>query len=294
MQKHKSSYFLIEVILLTGCIIFSPAFLQAQLNEVSEEELSQVSAQSGITRVIGDSQFRVTLDSYRISDTDHSPRNWMELNNITIDDGLGGYFSMDTPANEADFNTIDVGTDSSGRFNVLMNMSTNVEPRTYTVGNFVFCDQDLGSIKLSNVRHGTDMLTIGSHMDGTCGIDMEYQTKIDIDSLTYTYNFSPLPNFPRSLVLSGIHLSQFSLGSPEDPTSWISMGKFKFGDLANDNPITLDVGTNENTGVTSCFMNIPMQGTARVENVEFHKQDFGPIAIDGINVHHLCIQIPGN
>jgi len=223
----------------------------------------------------------------------------MEFNNFTIDDGQGGYFSLDTPAEDIipmtlfNYNTIDIATDDYGQTFVVMNSSTNVSPRTYTIGNFVFCDQDLGSLRLENVRHDVDTVAFGSHADGGCGIDMEYQTKIDIDSITYRYNFNSLPNFPNSLVLSGLHLCQYATGSPEDPTSWSYAGKFKFGDLANDNPITIDVGTTDENG-TSVFMNIPMSGIARVENVEFNKQDFGPVAIDGINVHHLGIQLPGN
>ena len=270
-----------------------PALVHSQMNELPENELSDVSAQAGISYAIGNSQHRVTIDSYRISDTDHDPVNWLEFNNITIDDGMGGYFSMDTPYNEADFNRIDVGTDASGRTMVFMNLSTHVEPRTYSVGNLVFCEQDLGSILLRNLTMGaSDSLVFAGRLDGGSGIDMEYQTKIDIDSFTYRYNFRDMPNFPNSLVLSGIHLSQYSLGSPEDPTSWIAVGKFKFGDFENDNPMTIDVGTTDEN-VTSAFINIPMKGTARVENVEFSKQDFGPVAIDGINVHYLGIQIPG-
>lgn len=292
-DNQKPSYtYLLTFILM--CMICIPALLQAQMSELPEDELSYVSAQSGINYVIGESQHRITLDSYRISDTDHDPANWMEFNNITIDDGMGGYFSMDTPNNEYDFNTMDVATDLAGRTMVYMNLSTHVEPRTYSVGNFVFCNQDLGSLLVSNLTLGaSDSLIFGGRLDGGSGIDMEYQTQMDIDSFTYTYNFNSQPNFPRSLVLSGIHLSQYSLGSPEDPTSWVSIGKFKFGDFANDNPMTIDVGTTDGN-VTSAFINIPMTGTARVENVEFHEQDFGPVAIDGINVHHLGILIPGN
>jgi hypothetical protein len=34
-----------------------------------------------------------------------------------------------------------------------------------------------------------------------------------------------------------------------------------------------------------------MQGTLRVEDVTFGGNSFGPIAIDGINVHHLLLKI---
>jgi hypothetical protein len=34
-----------------------------------------------------------------------------------------------------------------------------------------------------------------------------------------------------------------------------------------------------------------MQGTLRVEDVNFGGNDFGPIAIDGIQVHRLVVKI---
>lgn len=273
-------------------VFFLPITAPAQMSRLSDDELSEVSARSGITYVIGDSQLRVYADSYRVSDTDHTPRHWIELNNFTVDDGQGGYFSMNTPADYDDFNTLDIGTTGEGDTYIFMNLSTHVEPRTYTVGNFVFCDQDLGGIRLENLRKGTsDTFIIGPHGDGMSGIDIEYQTEITIDSLQYTYNTQP-----ESLNLTGIRFAGSALGAPEDPSSWIFSGKFKFGDLANNRPVTIDVGTYDDGAVTSTsvFYNAPMSGSIRVENVDFGGNQFGPCAIDGITVHHLGIQIPGN
>jgi len=291
-EKQRSSYFtpgiIIFVITLIMCI---PCISMAQLTEVSEEKLSQISAQSGINYVFGNTGVRITQESFRISDTDHDPACWMEFNNFSVDDGQGGYFSLDTPyyglLSPYYYNTIDIGTDANGQTLVMMNLSTQYEPRTYEVGNFVFCGQDLGSIRLGNVQHDVDKLMIGARTDGECGIDMEYQTKVDIESIAYTYN-----NQPTSLTLSGIHLSEHAVGSPEDPTSWISLGEFKFGDMANDNPVTMDVATIDD--VPSAYINIPMTGNVRIEGVEFGGNNFGPCAIDGIKVHYLGIQLSGD
>lgn len=271
------------------------------MNEISTEELSQVSAQAGITYVIGDSQLRVTADSIRISDTDHNPKNWIEFNNITVDDGEGGYFSMDTPIDDLvtlisnpSFNTIDIATAESGRTYLTLKSSTDYHPRTYNIGNFVFCNQDLGSIRLADMRRGaSDTLIISGRPNGESGIDMEYNTELTMSSLKYSYNTQE----NGSLDLQGIHLTQYASGSPEDPTSWAFAGKFKIGDIANNNPMTTDVGTwtdaQGNTG-TSVFMNVPMSGSVRVENVKFEGNTFGPIAIDGMKVHRLGIMLPGN
>lgn len=274
-------------------ILGMPSVSGAQMSEVDENELSKINAQSGISYVIGDSQYHITTDSYRFSDTDHDPHNWIQLNNITIDDGYGNPFSMNTPANEADFNTIDVGTDVAGLTHVLLNLSMNVDPRTYTIGNFVFCNQDLGSLRLEDYRNApSNRLTFTARNDGSSGINFDYQTEIMIGAAKFIYN-----NTPESLSLSNIHLSEYAYGDPADPTSWYYSGKFKLGDPANNNPATIDVGTVDNgdgTTTTSVFYNIPMKGSIRVQDVNFGGKSLGPCAIDGINVHRLGIQIPGN
>ena len=85
------------------------------MDEVSDSELSQVSAQAGISYNFGDSQLLITCNSLAISDTDSNPVNWLALNNITIS-GPGGYFSLDEAGAGIPglpfyfFNTIDIAT----------------------------------------------------------------------------------------------------------------------------------------------------------------------------------------
>ena len=292
-RRHALSHlFLFTTIVLVFTLCF-PVLSRAQLSEVDEAGLSQTYAKSGISYVIGDSQYRITRDSFRISDTDHDPYNWIELNNIIVDDGSGNYFSMDTPENLDDVNRIDVGTNDLGQTSIFMNLSLNVEPRTYTVGSFVFCGQDLGSLRLESFRTApSNMLTISGRADGTSGINLEYQTEIMIDAAKFMYNTTP-----EELRLGGIRLSRYAFGDPSDPSTWTFSGKFKVGDLENSNPATIDVGTADNgdgTTTTSVYYNLPMKGSIRVQDVNFGGNNFGPCAIDGINVHRLGIQIPGN
>lgn len=287
--RHRNNF---KNLFLTALILYMPAALHAQMQEVGERELSQVSAQSGIIYVIGNSQLRISYDSFSFSDTDHDPLSWIELNNFTIDDGNGGYFSLDTPEDAEDFNTIDVGTDGSGITSVFLNLYLNMEPRTLTVGNFVFCGQELGSLRLENYRTlQSNLATFAGRGNGATGIVMDYQTEIIIDSLKFIYNTQP-----SSLSLNNIHLSQYASGDPADPSTWTFSGRFKLGDRANNNPVSIDVGTidrGDGTSYTSVFYNVPMTGSMRAENVNFGGNSFGPCAIDGLNVHRLGIQIPG-
>lgn len=284
--------------LAAWCILFlmgMPVCSPAQMNEVSEGELSKVCAQSGISYVIGDSGIRLTTSSFRISDTDSTPYNWIEFNDVTVDDGSGGYFSMDTPAAEEDFNTTDVVTDE-GLTSVYMNLSLTVQPRTLTVGNFVFCNQPLGILKLENFRTApSSTMIMSARNGGGCGINFEYNTELMIDSARFIYNqVTPVPD---ELSFNGIHLAEAATGDPTTPSLWTYTGKFKFGDTAHENPATIDVGTVDNgdgTQATSVFYNIPMKGSVRMEGVHFGGASFGPCAIDGITVHHLGIKLPGN
>jgi hypothetical protein len=74
---------------------------------------------------------------------------------------------------------------------------------------------------------------------------------------------------------------------------WVFSGNLKIGNIGTGNPAKIDVGTDAGTGTPTLYLNLPMQGTLGVENVTFGGNNFGPIAIDGINVHHLNVKISG-
>lgn len=61
------------------------------------------------------------------------------------------------------------------------------------------------------------------------------------------------------------------------------------GDASNA-PATIDVATDSGNN-TYLSLSLPMAGTVRVADVNFGGQDFGPIAIDNIQVHRLNVKI---
>ena len=216
--------------------------------------------------------------------------------------------------------------------------STHVSPRWYSVGDwdkvgldglgFVFCDQSLGTLNLDALSVGPSLERYGAHADGTAGIDYDYSTRVYAQAFRYTYNSTLIADEKgkrpgdsdyvttrEALTLSGIHLAGSAVGTPaipDDPTTpstWVFSGNFKIGNIDTGHPATIDVGTD--AGITSLYLNLPMQGTLRVEKVIFGTNtvssdpnynsnfaegaplNFGPIAIDGINVHHLNVKISG-
>jgi hypothetical protein len=313
--KERTGFFFIGLIIVFSLQVYcSPLF--AQMQEVSENDLSQVYAQAGVSYNWGNSRMNITYDSFKISDTDHKdtnnqPTNWLEFNNIAIS-GPGGGFTLDESIN-ADypwlyqFNSLDIGTmtniDGQTRTVLTSTDTTNTNPRTWSIGNLVFCNQDLGGIQFDMKDVDPSVFFLTTHGIGASGIEFEYHSNLKIDNFTYNYNTTG-----GSLNIAGIHLAESATGAPDDPSTWAFSGQFQVGDIrggtidgdgdpsntAHANPATFDVGTSPD-GTTSIYLNLPMKGTIRAESVNLGGNNFGPVAIDGINVHYLAIRLnPGN
>ena len=206
----------------------------------------------------------------------------IELKNIVWDDGSGGAYSFATPA--GDPVTFDIGTNANGHTYLNIHDSTNVSPRTFA-SDLIFCEQPLGSLKVSDIVRTENNVMIGAHG----GIDFEYKEKIDIGYAQFT---TPA----NTLTATGIHLSGSANngGSWENPTAtWTYSGPFKIGDIAGANPAQIDIGTDA-SGVTSMRYELPMTGSIIVEKVNFGTtggaDGFGPLVLDGLTVHHLALQ----
>ncbi len=284
-------------IIILAVTTLSPGILAAQMSVVSDDELSSVCAQAGINANYGDFGVNITTDSIRFSDTDNG--NWIEMNNFSIS-GPGGYFKLDCPEDSP--MSIDVGTktttDNLTRTFIGYQLSDHINTRTWSIGNFVFANQDLGSIVFDTSTvipaHFGVSAPLGA---GTSGIEFEYLTSWLTQDFTYAYNTAG-----GALNLQGIHLAQSAAGAPEsDPSTWVFSGQFRVGDILGGNihaepsPATMDVATEISTSTTSLYVNLPMKGTLRVVDVVLGGNDFGPVAIDGITVHHLGLRFnPGN
>ena len=283
-KKHTIKSFGIVFLLCVFFIFSDRLTVSAKMEAISEDQLSEVTAQSGISMYVNQSSAVFKADAISFSDTKSTP-NWIEFKDVTVDDGQGGGFSFDTPLDSPI--TYDFITNASGRTFASISFSDHYKPRFYSIGDLVFCNQSLGSIDIDGVTFAPSNFRMSSHADGTQGIDFDYQTKIDVVQFKYTYNTSLTSN---SLSATGIHLAGTATGDPEDPTSWTFSEKFKVGDLDKNKPATFDVAT-DSSGKTFTSLNIPMEGTLRIEDVSFGGKSFGPCAIDGINVHRLNLQM---
>jgi len=275
--------------------------LYARMTVVGDSELSQISAQAGITYNFGDSQYTISAASFAISDTDSTPLNWLEFNNLTISGSWDENPVYGAPFYQ--FNTIDVATitnnDDQIRTVLSISSSDNTYPQTWNIGNLVFCSQNLGSINFDIETVGASLLNITAHGPGSTGIEFEYLAQLQVQNFNYAYNNTNTS--AGSLNVSGIHLSQSATGDPTDPTTWAFSGPFRIGDIvggnipvSNDgdtapNPATFDVGSSPDGTSTAVVLNLPMQGSIRAQSVNFGGTNLGPVAIDGITVHHLIM-----
>ena len=147
------------------------------------------------------------------------------------------------------------------------------------VGDFVFCDQSLGSLHLDALSMGPSLSRYGAHADGTSGVDFDFRTKAYAQAFRYTYNATPVLPDTGILTLSGIHLIGAATGAaddPADPATWEFAGSdnvFRIGSTnsgastwgtttggdidAGYNPAKIDVGTDGTRGSPRCFSTCP-------------------------------------
>jgi hypothetical protein len=271
-------------LMITTLYAASPCKAPAALRSLGEGELAAVTGRAGIS-IDMDLGMRVTMGSFTISDTSATPIS-LVLNGITIDDGLGGNFLLKT--SDAALNitpiTYDVATDADGRTSLTIADSSRMNPRFYSVDSLVFAGQELGGVSIGPVTEGPSILRLSAPVVGS-GIEFDYTTRVDIGAFRYAYNTS------ESLALSGIHLFGSATGAPEDPISWAMTGNFHIGEIPSEkpNPASIVIGAEQN-GVPSTYVSLPMQGSLRVEDLSFGTTNFGPMAIDGLNVHRLQLK----
>ncbi len=279
-----------SVLFIIFAYLSCPPSWARQAVVMSDAELAEMTGQAGIN-IYTSIATRYTASVWKVSDTDSTPVNWLEFRNITIDDGNGGYFLIQTPSLDETM-TLDVGTNDAGRTLVAFKDYRHASPRWYSVGEMVFCNQSLGGLHLDGVTLGPSLHRFGAHADGTGGgYDFDLSTRAYAQAFRYTYNTGS-----EALTLSGIHLVNSATGAsdqPADPSTWSFAGAenvFRIGNIDHNDPAKLDV-VSSSTGQTSLILSLPLEGSLRVENVVFGGNNFGPIAIDGIKAHRLTIEI---
>ncbi|MBN2180256.1 MAG: hypothetical protein JW743_12620 [Deltaproteobacteria bacterium] len=295
--------------------------------------MAEIHGQTGISYWIKDFTYDQSIISMKYTDTDTGSSldlRFITISGGTIDpitstantittDGLlhPVYFDSNDSVMTYDIFTIsDSSLSVDGQTMLFINRPDWTQYLSFSVGNIVFCDKDLGALDIGNISNPNSYLFITAH--GGPSWEYGFQTEIDQFKYVYSGNYQSVTSEggfafdaedehyyytgPRdilteeieSLSIEGIHFSATSGGTVHQPSTWSFDGLFKIGDLFNttaSNPATMDVVTFTTDGTTHIMLNLPMTGSFRIEDVNFGGNDFGPCAIDGIDVQRLQFDI---
>lgn len=156
-----------------------------------------------------------------------------------------------------------------------------------SIDTFTFKDADFGSLYLSGVGPETAAFyatPLGAHdgYPGNSGIGFQAETRSVLDEFEWTYNQEEERFFLGGLQLAG----SFDADN-------IPQGRFSIGDIdARDEhdgalaPASFQV-LEDAEGRGFVRMNLPMEGSIRVDDVEMGGHSLGPIMIEDMSVHHL-------
>ncbi len=278
-------------ILLAMISIVSP-FPALALEALSPDQMKQTVARAGVDIAIDSATVQTYLEHFKLNNTDSGLTDqYMSLDGIHIISTLNTGSDDMNDDGQINHLSLDVGL-YSGKA-MLYAVSPDLDLTTdIHVDNVDFYGTNVGSIDVVNLGLSSFHLYLGPH-DST-GIDFELGLRLKADSVEYQYNPA------GSLALSGIILAQEITGAPENPLLWETNGEFKIGDIAHNKPATIDFQLDTNPDPLSprynsgyIAMNLPMEGSFRIQNLTFGSQDFGSIAIDGLEVEKLYIEIPG-
>jgi len=260
-----------------------PAF---SLNHLSDMDLEEIECQSGIT-ISHSLAVDLSIDQFGISDTKNG--NWLELSNLTRTSTSSGFTDIDC------FTVSDPASPIDGQTYVAWQMYDREQTNLTTVGDISLAGQSIGSLTIENVQTPNSYLYLGSHMDGTVGIDYERGLQLTVDDFSYSAG-------GNELSLSGIHLygdiddgdgDGLVLDPTTDPSLWTFDGYFTVGDIYSGTPATFDVATDSDTSTTFMALNTPMSGDIWIESIRLGTTDFGTAIIDGLDVDHCYVTIAG-
>lgn len=268
---------------------------KAKMEALSDEDMEAVSAQSGVSVMIVDYQFDWVAGHLTLYDSDYNatidPYDGVLLfTGITL---LGGIVETNETITWDAYTIDDASHPMDGQTFTLWQSPDLYQHLNLSVDDVLFCGQSVGQMAIENFITPERYFTMGTHGSG---MDFQYDLQMHMDRFGYTFNTSGTDD---TFLLDGIHLvgafDDFNASTgdiPTDPSQWIPSGVFSIGDIDNGNPATLDIGTDSG-GQTVMQLELPMSGSLRVENLNFGGNDFGPMAIDGLQVHRLTVTIPG-
>lgn len=296
MDKKVTFFFILLFLNVTS-------WVQAQLKPLSNEELSTIQGQAGISIEFDNAQLYNQFQLIELHDSDDelSANDALSLHDVVIGNGQGWGYTINT---SAPF-TLDIVKFSQGWWDIDPDYAFQVSAPGWeqnpviSIGSISLCGQDLGSLKIGPIERSSFKFWLAPPDDNTagdsdCGLYFKYWEQSKINDLTYTYNQNN--GFFQA---QSIQLAESFSGPPEDPSTWGAQGQFLIGkeggtdgDFGRINITRTDYGNIFSHDYrVQLDMDFPMQGSLRIENLNNGGTNFGPIAIDGLTVHRLSVTI---
>ncbi len=272
---------------LLGCLAIFSSTARADLEPLGAEQLSAASVPgAGISILLANTNIRMTVGEVAL--TDPATGATLTLREVVVGDGAEGGVSLDTFPGEP--NTIDVVTDPLTGVSALALSMNRQYPYTLTVEHLVLDGHDLGELALRDLWWRRTELLLAGHADGSAGLSAALASEGALGEFSLAYNTSG-----ESLRLSGVHWAGTASGAPHTPSEWSFSGPLQIGSLP-DHPLTMDVIGNAVDAIGNpldphVLLNLPLSGTLRIENLALGNQQFGPVALDGLRVHSLSLQL---
>jgi hypothetical protein len=304
MRKIDSGVILLMTVL--HLTIFSPILSpapSAAMEELTDGELHRFTGQAGITMALSGFQLVRHQDSLRLSDVEGV--GYLDLKDHTFDISISAGASNVDGDDEIGFLNIDLLTVDDSASPVygkplLQVECSDVDMRSnFSSQSLDWSGSDIGSTSFTGITQPRFEVFIGAHDGG--GVDLEYSGTVDIEEYRYNYNAT------QALSFSGIHLSGTAQGDRHDPSTWSYEGSFSFGSVMEAKPVTMDVVADDNEtwvvggteypnpryGAGYIALDVPMEGSFRMEAINFGGNEMGPLVMDGVRIHKLYIEIPG-
>jgi len=254
------------------------------MEPMDEAEMEKVHGRSGIAMALNNATVYTERDEFSYQDTSNAS-NRIRFADSTSFSRLNSLAPLTLQILENEHELILVALEAlAGDGDSAWDMDLS-----HNATDFDFAGKDLGSMHLEGVSSEEFALytTPSEALDGVdrSGIALQLETRTEVQEFLWSYQSGD--SNTDAFRLGGIHLAgSFDNGEPQ--------GLFSIGELdpydesgVELDPAMIQVQQNDE-GQAFVRMNLPMQGSLRVQDVEVGSQDnLGPIRVEGMDVHHL-------
>jgi len=301
VNKIAKSYVMCGVFTFAFSVLFTPSPVFC-LEKMDKSRLRSETGQAGIDIGMDNIVIYHGVDSVKIANPADPENNYVGFGNIK---GLGVF---ETGAADVD------GDNIAGKLTLDVGSVINSTPATaddiplvflscpdwmqnvdVMIGNIDWCGKNIGSAEMRGFSLPSWHAYIGAY--NGAGIDFQLGFRTKIEEIKFNYGETVESFSVKKLQTAGT-FKENPDDNPSDPSTWEASGEFKAGDALADtpNPASIDIGVRTNDDLTTTpivQMELNASGSIRASDIAFGSKSFGPVAIDGIKVHSMKIELPG-